>query len=285
MPRATTILYATLAMFAFAGNSLLCRAALEHADIDAATFTLVRIVSGAVVLWLLVRGRGSHSGKGVGWLPALALFGYAATFSYAYLGMSAATGALILFGAVQATMIGHAIRTGERIRPWQFAGFVLAFSGFAALLLPGATTPHWLPALSMTVAGVFWGAYSLAGRAAVDPLAATASNFARAIVPAVVLSLLTIGSMRADSMGLAYAVASGALSSGIGYAIWYVAVRHLRASSAAIIQLSVPFIAMLGGAALLDEPLTLQLVIASTTLIGGITIALLSGQRRAPAPR
>jgi drug/metabolite transporter (DMT)-like permease len=283
MPRATTILFATLAMIAFAGNSLLCRAALEHADIDAATFTLVRMVSGAGVLWLLVRGRRSHSGKGVGWLPALALFGYAATFSYAYLGMSAATGALILFGAVQATMIGHAIRTGERMRFWQFAGFALAFSGFVALLLPGATTPHWLPALSMTVAGVFWGAYSLAGRAAVDPLAATASNFARAIVPAVVLSLLTVGSMRADATGLAYAVASGALASGIGYAVWYVVVRRLRASSAAIIQLSVPFIAMLGGAALLDEPLTLQLVIASATLIGGVTIALVSGQRRAPA--
>lgn len=284
MRRTTTIAYASLAMIAFAGNSLLCRAALQYAEIDASTFTLVRIVSGAIMLGLLVRGRGLRSSKTGGWLPALALFGYAATFSYAYLGMSAATGALILFGAVQATMIGHAICTGERFGRRQFAGFILAFSGFVALLLPGATAPQWLPALSMTVAGVFWGAYSLAGRTVGDPLLATASNFARAVVPAAALCLLTISSMRADAAGLAYAVASGALSSGIGYAIWYVAVRQLRASSAAIVQLSVPFIAMLGGAALLGEKLTPQLVIASTMLIGGITVALLSGQRRRAAP-
>ncbi len=277
-----TALYATLAMIAFAGNSLLCRAALERTDIDAATFTLVRIVSGAIMLGLLVRLRSApRAPPAAGWFPALALFGYAATFSYAYLGLTAATGALILFGAVQATMIGHAVRAGERFGRRQVAGFALALAGFVALLLPGATAPDWLPAATMIAAGIFWGAYSLAGRGVADPLGATAANFARASLPAAVLALATLGSQHLDGAGTGYAVASGALSSGIGYAIWYVAVRGMRASSASIVQLSVPFIAMLGGVVLLDEALTLRLVAASAALVGGISLALASAR---PAP-
>ncbi|MBN9462857.1 MAG: DMT family transporter [Burkholderiales bacterium] len=278
--RANTAWFASLAMVAFAGNSLLCRAAFERTGIDAATFTLVRIVSGALVLAVLVRMRGSRPATKAGWLPGLALFGYAATFSYAYVGLPTSTGALILFGSVQATMIGHALRTGERFRGWQLAGLGLAFAGFVALLLPGASAPQWLPASSMIAAGVFWGAYSLAGRGAADPLSATASNFARAVVPAAILSIATIGSSRADPEGIAYAVASGALASGIGYAIWYVAVRGLRAGSAAVIQLSVPFIAALGGIALLGEALTLRLVIAAVALTGGIMLVLSRGGAR-----
>lgn len=271
-----TASFAALAMIAFAGNSLLCRAALARTDIDAATFTLVRIVSGAIVLALLVRLRRPRFRTQVGWLPALALFGYAAAFSYAYLGLSTATGALILFGSVQVTMMGRALRSGERFRRRQLAGFGLAFTGFVILLLPGATAPQWLPAVSMIVAGICWGAYSLAGRGIADPLSATASNFARAVVPAAVLSLATVGSTHPDPVGIAYAVASGALASGIGYAIWYVAVRGMRAGSAAIIQLSVPFIAALGGIGLLGEAFTLRLMISSVTLVGGIALALLA---------
>jgi drug/metabolite transporter (DMT)-like permease len=280
--QARTAWLASLAMIAFAANSLLCRAALAGTEVDASTFTLVRIVSGAFVLALLLRARGARAETKTGWLPALALFGYAATFSYAYLGLSTATGALILFGSVQATMIGRAAYAGERFGGWQVAGFGLAFAGFVALLLPGATAPHWLPAGSMIAAGVFWGAYSLAGRGAADPLSATATNFARAILPAAVLSVVTVGSIRVDPAGVAYAVASGALASGLGYVIWYAAVRGLRAGSAAIIQLSVPFIAALGGVVLLDEALSLRLVIASAALIGGIAGALLCEQRHSP---
>jgi len=272
--QARTAGLASLAMIAFAANSLLCRAALAGTDVDAATFTLVRIASGTFVLALLLRARGSRVDAKTGWLPALALFGYAATFSYAYLGLSTATGALILFGSVQATMIGRALYAGERFGGWQAAGFGLALAGFVALLLPGATAPHWLPASSMIAAGVFWGAYSLAGRGAADPLSATATNFARAILPAAVLSV----------------VASGALASGVGYVIWYAAVRGIRAGSAAIIQLSVPFIAALGGVVLLDEALSLRLVISSAALIGGIAVALIceprdSGVRRTTTAR
>lgn len=277
-----TALLASVAMLAFAGNSLLCRAALERTAIDPASFALLRIVSGAFVLGLLVRVRGARPVVArAGWLPGLALFGYAATFSYGYAGLSTATGALILFGSVQATMIGHAVRVGERFRGWQWSGFGLALAGFVALLLPGATAPHWLPAASMIAAGVFWGAYSLAGRGTVDALSATASNFARATVPALLLSLATIGFARLDPTGIAYAAVSGALASGMGYVIWYAAVSRMRAGSAAIIQLSVPFIAALGGIVLLDEAFSLRLLIASLALIGGILLALVSRQRQA----
>lgn len=272
---AKTACLASVSMIAFAGNSLLCRAALERTQIDAASFALVRLACGALVLAMLVRICGVRSDRRpAGWFAPLALFGYAATFSWAYAGLSTATGALILFGSVQAAMIGRALYIGERFRRWQLAGLALAFSGFVVLLLPGATAPQWLPAVSMVVAGVCWGAYSLAGRGVADPLACTASNFARAAIPAALLSLLTIRVARFDPAGLAYAAISGGLASGLGYVIWYGAVRELRAATAAIIQLSVPFLAALGGIVLLDEAFTLRLLIASATLIGGIFLAL-----------
>lgn len=264
----------TLAMLAFAGNSLLCRAALRHTAIDASSFTVVRLISGALVLWLLVRLRsGRTTGQG-NWGSALALFAYAAGFSFAYVSLSAATGALLLFGAVQATMIGVGLWRGERLRRWQLVGLVLALSGLLGLLLPGLSAPPLLGALLMLAAGAAWGVYSLRGKGAGDPTRVTAGNFVRAVPMALVMGLLTLNQATLDTPGIAYAVASGALTSGIGYAIWYTALPDLKATHAATIQLSVPVIAALGGIGLLGEPLTLRLVLASIAVLGGIALVI-----------
>ena len=264
----------TLAMLAFAGNSLLCRAALRHTAIDASSFTVVRLISGALVLWLLVRLRsGRTTGQG-NWGSALALFAYAAGFSFAYVSLSAATGALLLFGAVQATMIGVGLWRGERLRRWQLVGLVLALSGLLGLLLPGLSAPPLLGALLMLGAGAAWGVYSLRGKGAGDPTRVTAGNFVRAVPMALVMGLLTLNQATLDTPGIAYAVASGALTSGIGYAIWYTALPDLKATHAATIQLSVPVIAALGGIGLLGEPLTLRLVLASIAVLGGIALVI-----------
>ncbi|MHB8426065.1 MAG: EamA family transporter, partial [Gammaproteobacteria bacterium] len=208
-------------MVAFAGNSLLCRAALGHTHIDAASFTVIRLISGALVLWLIVQVRGgTRSSKG-NWRSALALFIYAAGFSYAYLSLPASSGALLLFGAVQATMIGYGIWTGERLRRLQLAGLILAFTGLIGLLLPGVTAPPLLGSLLMLGAGVAWGIYSLRGRGAGDPVAITAGNFLRTVPIALALSALTYKGIAMDADGFGYAVASGALASGLGYALWY----------------------------------------------------------------
>ncbi len=264
----------SLAMLAFAGNSLLCRAALKHTAIDASSFTVVRLISGALALWLLVRLRsGRTTGQG-NWGSALALFAYAAGFSFAYVSLSAATGALLLFGAVQATMIGVGLWRGERLRRWQLVGLVLALSGLLGLLLPGLSAPPLLGALLMLAAGAAWGVYSLRGKGAGDPTRVTAGNFVRAVPMALVMGLLTLNQATLDTPGIAYAVASGALTSGIGYAIWYTALPDLKATHAATIQLSVPVIAALGGIGLLGEPLTLRLVLASIAVLGGIALVI-----------
>ena len=268
-----------LTMIAFAGNSLLCRVALKHTGIDAASFTTIRLVSGAVVLWLVARLlRADRSGRG-NWRSAFALFAYAAGFSFAYLSLPAATGALVLFGAVQATMIGYGIWTGERLRGLQLAGFVLALGGLIGLLLPGLSAPPLSGSLLMLAAGIAWGVYSLRGRGAGDPTRVTAGNFLRAVPFAVVLSVLTHDGAAVDTAGVAYAVASGALASGIGYAIWYSVLPALRATSASIVQLSVPPIAAVGGIVFLGEPLTLRLVLTSAAILGGIALVILVNQR------
>jgi len=264
-----------LTMIAFAGNSLLCRVALKHTSIDAASFTTIRLVSGALVLWLIASLlRADQSGRG-NWGSAFALFAYAAGFSFAYLSLPAATGALVLFGAVQATMIGYGIWAGERLRGLQLAGFVLALGGLIGLLLPGLSAPPLSGSMLMLGAGVAWGVYSLRGRRAGDPTRVTAGNFLRAVPFAAALSVLTHEGAALDSAGVAYAVASGALASGVGYAIWYSVLPALKATNAAIVQLSVPPIAALGGVAFLGEPLTLRLVLTSIAILGGIGLAIL----------
>ncbi len=276
-----TVALTSVAMIAFAGNSLLCRVALRETDIDAASFTSIRLVSGALMLWLLVQLRnGNAVGRG-SWGSALALFTYAAAFSFAYLGLSAAMGALLLFGAVQATMISHGLVMGERMRRLQWVGLVLAFAGLIGLLLPGLTAPPLLSSGLMLSAGVAWGVYSLRGKGAGDPTRVTAGNFARAVPFTLVLSVLMAGNVNLDASGTGYAIASGALASGMGYAIWYMALPLLKATSAATIQLSVPVLAAVGGVLMLSEPLSWRLVIAGVAILGGIALVIYEKQRTA----
>jgi drug/metabolite transporter (DMT)-like permease len=281
MPYARKIALTSLAMIAFAGNSLLCRAALKQASIDAASFTTIRLLSGAGMLWRVVRLRSSAPTGNGNWLSALALFGYAAGFSFAYLRLPAATGALLLFGAVQATMIGHGLWTGERLRRPQLAGLMLAGGGLLGLLLPGLTAPPLSGAVLMLGAGVAWGVYSLRGKGAGDPARVTAGNFLRSVPIAAALSILMSNGISLDRAGICYAVASGALASGMGYAIWYTALPALKSTSAATVQLSVPVIAALGGVVFLGEAITLRLVLASAAILGGIALVLLQGQEPA----
>jgi len=269
-----------LAMLAFAGNSLLCRAALAAGRIDAASFTSIRVVSGALALWLIVRLQAGGAAKAGSWPSAFALFAYAAAFSFAYLTLTTATGALLLFGAVQATMIGWGFWRGERLSGWQLLGVATALGGLVGLLLPGISAPPLQGAALMLLAGIAWGIYSLRGKGAGDPLQATAGNFLRAVPFAAVLSLAMLPWLALDAAGAALAVASGAVTSGIGYAIWYSALRGLKAASAATVQLSVPPLAALGGVVLLGEPLTLRLLLASVAILGGI--ALVTAERSRP---
>jgi drug/metabolite transporter (DMT)-like permease len=262
-------------MVAFAGNSLLCRVALNHTSIDAASFTTIRLISGAVTLWLVARmSRGTRAGSG-NWRSALALFVYAAGFSFAYVSLPAAMGALLLFGAVQATMIAHGLWAGERLQRLQLVGLVLALGGLVGLLLPGLSAPPLLGSVLMLSAGVAWGIYSLRGKGAGDPTRVTAGNFLRAVPIAAGVSVLMYDRASLDGAGMWYAVSSGALASGIGYAIWYTAVPALRATHAATVQLSVPVIAAVGGIVLLGESLTLRLVLASVAILGGIALVIL----------
>lgn len=275
MTNARIVVLTSLAMIAFAGNSLLCRVALKHTGMDAASFTTIRLISGAVMLWLVVRiSGGIHAGKG-NWLSAFALFAYAAGFSFAYLSLPAATGALLLFGAVQATMIGYGLWLGERLLRLQIVGLVLALGGLVSLLLPGLSAPPLSGSLLMLSAGVAWGIYSIRGKGVGDPIKVTAGNFLRAVPIAAALSILMLDGVSLDSAGFWYAVSSGALASGMGYAIWYTALPALKATHAATVQLSVPVIAALGGIVFLGESVTLHLVLASVAVVGGIALVIL----------
>lgn len=227
------------------------------------------------MLWLLVQMKSAApAGKG-NWWSAFALFAYAAGFSFAYVSLPAASGALVLFGAVQATMIGHGMWKGERLQGLQILGLLLAFGGLVGLLSPGLSAPPLLAALMMMGAGVAWGVYSLRGKGAGDATRVTAGNFLRAIPITLVLSLLTLDGASLDTVGIWYAIASGALASAVGYAIWYTALPALKNSSAASVQLSVPVIAALGGIVFLGEALTLRLMLASVAILGGIALVIL----------
>ena len=262
-------------MIAFAGNSLLCRLALKHTSIDPASFTSIRILAGALALWLIVLVRGGTRSASGSWSSAFALFAYAAGFSFAYVSLSAGTGALLLFGAVQATMIGYGLWAGERLRWRQASGLIFAFGGLVGLLLPGLSAPPLQGSVLMLAAGVAWGVYSLRGRSIGDPTRVTAGNFLRAVIFTATLSVAMLPSVSLDALGAWYAICSGALASGVGYAIWYTALRGLRATSAATVQLSVPVIAALGGIIFLNEPVTLRLMIAAIAILGGIALVII----------
>lgn len=267
-----------LSMVAFAANSLLCRLALHTPSaIDPASFASLRIASGAIVLALILRLKSGPAARTrPDWFAAVALFAYAALFSFAYQLLSAATGALVLFGAVQLTMLGAGLRAGERFVPLGWFGFALAVGGLVYLVSPGLTAPPAAGTVLMIGAGIAWGVYSLRGRGTNDPLAATAGNFLRATPLALLASVLLIGQFHADMRGVALALASGAITSGMGYVIWYAALRGLSALRAATVQLSVPPIAALGGVVLLSESITLRLVVASIATLGGIALVLAS---------
>jgi drug/metabolite transporter (DMT)-like permease len=274
------VVLTALAMIAFAGNSLLCRLALAHTAIDPASFTAIRLLSGAAMLWIMVRVRGGTWATQGNWRSALTLIAYAIAFSFAYVGLSAATGALLLFGSVQVTMIWAGVRRGERLHGAQFVGLLLALGGLVALLLPGLSAPPAGRAALMLGAGVGWGVYSLYGQGSGDATAVNAGNFLRAAPVALALSLFLSHGEPPDAAGAWYAAASGALTSGVGYAIWYTALPSLRSTTAAVVQLSVPAIAALGGAILLAEPITARVLLASGTILGGIAIVVL-GRRPA----
>jgi drug/metabolite transporter (DMT)-like permease len=273
MPR--LILITTLAMLAFAANSLLCRVALRDTTIDAASFTAIRLASGAAVLAVIVRSRNGRPMEAGSWAAAACLFGYAAFFSFAYRQLSAATGAILLFGAVQTSMLSWGLATGERLRPLQVAGLLVAVGGLIWMLLPGLSAPPLLGAAFMIAAGLSWTGYSMLGRGTKDPVKATAGNFLRTVPFAAVLFLAQQAAASVDRTGALYAVISGAITSGLGYVLWYAALPALTATSAAVIQLSVPAIAALGGVMLLAEPLSSRLAIASLTIIGGIALTIL----------
>jgi drug/metabolite transporter (DMT)-like permease len=266
-----------LAMIAFAANSLLCRAALKQTSIDAASFTFIRIFSGAAALWLIMKMRNTAWKEAGNWPSAMALFAYAAAFSFAYNSLSAGTGALLLFGAVQATMILWGLRKGEQLHAIQIVGLVAAVSGLVVLLFPGLSTPSLSGSMLMLGAGVAWGIYSLRGKAARDAIAATAGNFLRAVPLAAIVSIILFPWANLDRAGIAYAVLSGAIASGLGYVIWYNVLSdsmpiRIGPTSAATLQLSVPVLAATGGILLLGEPITLRYVFASVAVLGGIAL-------------
>ncbi len=281
MSRLRLVTATSLAMIAFAGNSLLCRLALKQTSIDAATFTSVRIASGALALWLIVRLRGNVA-RGGSWSSATWLVTYAICFSLAYISLPTATGALILFGAVQVTMIGYGLWSGERLQPVGIVGVVCAFGGLIVLMLPGISAPSPIGSALMCAAGASWGVYSLRGkRAAGDPTSSNAGNFIRAIPITCVFSACALPWMSIDGVGATYAVVSGVLTSALGYVIWFAALPGLQATQAGVVQLSVPLLAAFGGILLLREPLTLRVGIAAVAILGGIALVTVGKKREA----
>lgn len=272
-------------MTAFAANSLLARLALGAGAIDAASYTFVRLASGALVLVALASLQkksaiGAVVKKGH-WMSALALFVYAAGFSYAYLVLETGMGALILFAMVQATMIGWGLYRGDRPLAFEWIGLIIAFGAFIWLVSPGLSAPDPIGTALMAAAGVAWGVYSLRGRGALDPLAATAGNFTISVPAALVVLVLAIGSLSAEPVGIVLAVISGALTSGLGYALWYRVLPQITATQGAIVQLTVPVIAAAGGVAFAGEPVTVRFAIASLLILGGVALAIIAKSKRA----
>lgn len=261
-----------LAMTAFAANSIICRIALTQTTIDPASFTIIRILAGATTLTLIVLWRKRHLRNYGSWRGAGSLLIYAAAFSFSYVNLPAGTGALLLFGSVQATMVIAGLYQGEHLRVIQWVGLLVAFCGLVILVAPGIHAPDPYSAILMAVAGIAWGFYSLFGRKLGDPLTATAGNFVRA-TPFLLLLLPFAGSV--ESRGIILAVLSGSISSGMGYALWYSILPNLKAAQAASVQLSVPIIASTAAIFLLGENLTFNLAIASVAILGGIGFVIL----------
>ena len=277
------LLLTTVAMVAFAGNAILGRMALRDTGIDAVTFTMVRLAAGAVALLPCVGLRGRRTVVGGDWTSAAVLFGYALAISFAYAAITLAPGALLFFGVVQAMMIVAGLRDGEVLNLRQAGGVLLAIGGLVGLLLPGLAAPPVAGAAVTIASAVAWGIYSLRGRRVSDPRSATAGNFLRATALVLPVSALALPWANYDPAGIALAVASGSVTSGLGYLVWYVALRGLPATHAGIAQLSVPILAAAGAMALLDEPISMRFVLASVATLGGIALVIL-GQSRERKP-
>lgn len=263
------------AMVAFASNSLLNRLALGQGTIDAVSYTTIRLTSGAVTLFVIAflqRGNGNNFLRG-SWISAVCLFLYATAFSFAYLSLTTGTGALILFGSVQVTMLIVALRSGERPRLLEWIGLILACSGLVYLVFPGLSSPSPLGSALMMVAGISWGFYSLRGRGTQHPLASTAGNFIYSVPLILAVLLISFRNISISSEGVTYAILSGALASGCGYVIWYAALRGLTTTRAATVQLSVPVIAAWSGVLFLAEQVSARLLIAGALILGGIALA------------
>jgi len=278
--RWTVVILCAAALGSFAANSLLCRMALRGGEIDPATFTAVRLLSGALMLALVMTRRRSipeRWWKAGSWFSGSMLWLYAAAFSFAYIGLSAGTGALLLFGSVQATMIGVGLFRADQPKPTEWLGLIIGFAGLAWLVLPGLAAPPLSSAALMVLAGAAWGVYSLRGKASIaDPVAATAGNFLRSAPMGVLLALPFLARAHPTSRGVLLALCSGAVTSGLGYVAWYAALKHLTGPRAAIVQLSVPVLAAAGGIVFLGETLTSRLVVSAFLVIGGVAMALTS---------
>jgi drug/metabolite transporter (DMT)-like permease len=273
-----TALLTTLAMIAFASNSLLNRLALGQHTIDAVSYTTIRLISGAIMLSLIASTQRKNGQPLLGgsWLSALLLFLYALTFSFAYLSLSAGTGALLLFGSVQLTMFIVALRSGERLQLLEWIGLCMAFGGLIYLVLPGLSAPPLLGSILMLMAGIAWGIYTLRGRRSQNPLADSTGNFVYAVPMILLIRLVSLNNVQLSSTGILLAALSGALASGVGYVIWYSALRGLTTTRAAIIQLSVPVLAAWGGVLLLSEHISARLLFAGILILGGIALTVLT---------
>jgi drug/metabolite transporter (DMT)-like permease len=270
-----TAVLTAAAMIGFAANSLLCRAALRGDSIDAASFTAIRLATGAAVLVAIVAARRASARSEGTWLSAFALAGYTIAFSYAYLEIGAAAGALILFGSVQLTMIVGGLIRGERPSVRQWIGWLVAISGLVVINAPGLDPPPPHGALLMAIAGVAWGVYSLRGRGVTRPLVATAGNFLRCVpIAAVLVAIAFATRAHASPLGIGLAAASGGIASGLGYSLWYAAVPSLGATRAAVVQLSVPVLTALAAIPILAEPLRATVAIGGAAIVGGLALAL-----------
>ncbi len=282
MSAARTIACTALALVAFAANSVLCRLALDRSSIDAATFSTIRLASGAVALLLISLSLRKNPFRVHGtWTSATLLWLYAVPFSFAYVSLSAGTGALILFGSVQATMILAAFASGERPHPLQWIGLLLALLGMVYLVLPGLKAPSLAGSVLMAVGGICWGIYSLRGRATADPLLETTGNFVRSVPLALAVSLIFLRQCEITRSGIVLAIVSGSLASGAGYVIWYAALNGLSATRAACVQLPVPVLSAAGGVVFLAETVSLRLVVATFLILGGVGLTLVVRERHA----
>jgi drug/metabolite transporter (DMT)-like permease len=269
----------TFALLAFAANSVLCRLALGENTIDPSSFTIIRLISGIIILMAVMQLTGKSNtiksqSKG-SWLAGGMLFIYAIAFSFGYVSLDTGTGALILFGAVQITMIMASVISGDKLHTSEWFGLVIAFSGFIYLIIPNLVTPSLMGFILMTISGIAWGLYTLIGRTSQNPLSDTAYNFLRTSPFVLVLIIFGLNNVHLTYQGVILAVLSGAIASGLGYFIWYIALRGLSVTQAAVVQLFVPIIAATAGVVFTDELITLRLIESSALVLGGILTVIL----------